>query len=243
MISLSTAFTIHGVVSVLFCLPVLGGMAAFIPSRRDEEVNRVAFAKVREDKERESGAGFDGTWVAHPDLVAVAAGVFDEVLGESPNQVSRLRDDVSVSAKDLLDFHIPDGTITDAGVSRNIDVAIQYLASWLRGNGAAAIYNLMEDAATAEISRSQIWQWVRHGAATVEGNTVTREFIHRIAAEESDRLREEYGDEVFTTARFPEAQRLFEDVALADDFPDFLTLPAYDILEPDDMTETKEGTP
>jgi malate synthase len=214
----------------------MGGMAAFIPSRRDAEVNRVAFAKVREDKERESRAGFDGTWVAHPDLVPVAAEVFTEVLGDAPNQVSRQRGDVSVSAKDLLDFDVEHGAVSDAGVGTNIDVAIQYLASWLRGNGAAAIYNLMEDAATAEISRSQIWQWVRHGVTTTEGSTVDREFVRRIAAEEAARLREEYGADVFATARFPEAQHLFEEVALAEDFPDFLTLPAYDILEPEEDT-------
>ena len=143
---------------------------------------------------------------------------------------------MSISAKDLLDFDIPGGTVNDAGVSTNIDVAVQYLASWLRGNGAAAIYNLMEDAATAEISRSQIWQWVHHGVTTVEGNTVTGEFVERLAAAEAARLREEYGDEVYTSARFPEAQQLFEAVALADEFPDFLTLPAYEILEPEEAT-------
>jgi malate synthase len=214
----------------------MGGMAAFIPSRRDAEVNRVAFAKVREDKERESRAGFDGTWVAHPDLVPVAADVFTDVLGDAPNQVSKRRDDVSVSAKDLLDFTVDGGNVTDGGVSTNIDVAIQYLASWLRGNGAAAIYNLMEDAATAEISRSQIWQWVRHGVTTTDGSTVDPEFVRAIVAAEVARLREEYGAEVFATARFPEAQQLFEQVALAEDFPDFLTLPAYDILEPEEAS-------
>ncbi|HHC07985.1 MAG TPA: malate synthase A, partial [Actinobacteria bacterium] len=209
----------------------IGGMAAFIPSRRDEEVNRRAFAKVREDKERESRAGYDGTWVAHPDLVPLAIEVFTEVLGDRPNQVDRLRDDVRVGARDLLDFRVPDGTITDDGVRLNVDVGIRYLASWLRGNGAAAIYNLMEDAATAEISRAQIWQWTRHRATTVEGKEVTPALVEKIADEETGRLRDELGDEAFVAGRFPEARELFERVALADDFPEFLTLPAYEILE------------
>ncbi len=209
----------------------IGGMAAFIPSRRDEQVNRRAFAKVREDKERESRSGFDGTWVAHPDLVPLAAEVFTEVLGDRPNQVDRLRDDVQVTAGDLLDFTVPDGRITQGGVRLNVDVAIQYLASWLRGNGAAAIYNLMEDAATAEISRSQVWQWVRHHARTVEGDEITDGFVRKIADEESGRIRDQIGDGAFAEARFPEARELFETVALADEFPEFLTLPAYEILE------------
>ncbi|MGH3112919.1 MAG: malate synthase A, partial [Gaiellaceae bacterium] len=141
----------------------MGGMAAFVPSRRDPEVNEVALAKVREDNQREAGNGFDGTWVAHPDLVPVATEEFDGVLGERPNQVERLREEVDVAAGDLLDVRVPEGEITDEGVRANASVGLRYLESWLRGTGAVAIDNLMEDAATAEISRSQIWQWLRHG--------------------------------------------------------------------------------
>ncbi len=210
----------------------MGGMAAFIPSRTDDEVNRTALSKVREDKMREAGDGCDGTWVAHPDLVPVATEVFDDVLGDRPNQIDRLRDDVDVVAGDLVSFDVPGGTITEAGVRQNVDVAIQYLASWLRGTGAAAIYNLMEDAATAEISRSQVWQWVRSGARTEEGDDVTTSFIRKIADEETDRLRSELGHEAFDAGRFDEARDLFEQVALSTEFPDFLTVPAYEILEP-----------
>ncbi len=209
----------------------MGGMAAFIPSRTDEEVNRTALSKVRDDKMREAGDGCDGTWVAHPDLVPVATEVFDEVLGDRPNQIERLRDDVEVVAGDLLSFDVPGGTITEGGVRQNVDVAIQYLASWLRGTGAAAIYNLMEDAATAEISRSQVWQWVRSGARTVEGDDITASFIGKIADEETDRLRSELGHDAFDEGRFEEARDLFEQVALSSDFPDFLTIPAYELLE------------
>jgi malate synthase len=193
----------------------IGGMAAFIPSRRDPQVNETALARVREDKVREATDGFDGTWVAHPDLVPVATGVFDEVLADRPNQVSRHRDDVSVTAADLLDVAIPGGEVTADGLRTNVAVGIEYLESWLRGVGAAALYNLMEDAATAEISRSQVWQWVRHGR-------VARGDVERVVAEEMERL----GD----GGRFPEARRVFEQVALADDFPEFLTLPAYELL-------------
>ncbi len=209
----------------------MGGMAAFIPSRSDEEVNRLAFTKVRQDKEREAADGCDGTWVAHPDLVPLVTEIFDEVLGDSPNQLSKQRPDVAVTASDLTAFTVEGGTITEGGVRQNVDVAIQYIASWLRGTGAAAIYNLMEDAATSEISRSQIWQWVHSGSRTVEGHEITPAYINTIADEETDRLRSELGHDVYNGARFDEARRLFTDVALADDFPDFLTLPAYEILE------------
>lgn len=209
----------------------MGGMAAFIPSRTDEEVNRLAFAKVGEDKEREAADGCDGTWVAHPDLVPVVTEIFDRVLGESPNQLSRQRPDVSVSAQELTAFTVEGGMITQDGVRQNVDVAIQYIASWLRGTGAAAIYNLMEDAATAEISRSQIWQWVRSGSSTVEGDMITSAYVNAIADEETGRLRADLGDDVYNGARFDEARHLFTEVALASDFPDFLTLPAYEILE------------
>jgi len=202
----------------------MGGMAAFIPSRSDEEVNRLAFAKVSEDKMREAADGCDGTWVAHPDLVPLATEIFDGVLGDSPNQLSRKRPEVSVSAEDLTAFVVEGGTVTEGGVRQNVDVAIQYIASWLRGTGAAAIYNLMEDAATAEISRSQIWQWVHSGSSTVEGDLITPAYVNKIADEETDRLRAELGHDVYDGARFEEA-------TLADDFPDFLTIPAYEILE------------
>jgi malate synthase len=202
----------------------IGGMAAFIPSRRDPEVNATALARVREDKVREAGDGFDGTWVAHPDLVPVATAAFDETLAELPNQLARLRDDVSVSAADLLGIPATPGEVTEAGLRTNVNVGILYLESWLRGVGAAAIYNLMEDAATAEISRSQVWQWVRHGR-------FTRSDVRRIVDEELERIRELVGAETFDGGRFAEARRVFEQVALADEFVDFLTLPAYELLD------------
>jgi malate synthase len=194
----------------------MGGMAAFVPSRRDPEVNETALAKVREDKEREAGDGFDGTWVAHPDLVPVATEVFDGVLGDRPNQVERRRDDVSVEPGDLLDVVVPGGDVTDDGVQSNVSVGLQYLESWLRGVGAAAIYNLMEDAATAEISRSQIWQWVRHGK-------IDERQVHAVEEAELERLRD--------GGRWDDAREVFEQVSLGEDFAEFLTLPAYDHLD------------
>ncbi|HEX7255875.1 MAG TPA: malate synthase A [Gaiellaceae bacterium] len=191
----------------------MGGMAAFIPSRRDREVNERALAKVREDKVREAGDGFDGTWVAHPDLVPVATEVFDGVLGGRPNQVGRQRDDVSVTADDLLDLHVEGGAVTEEGLRQNVSVGIRYIESWLRGVGAAAIDNLMEDAATAEISRSQVWQWVRAGEFTPEQ-------VHAVI--------DELG---FEGGRFDEAREIFERVALSDDFVEFLTLPAYEYID------------
>jgi len=208
----------------------MGGMAAFIPNRRDLEVTENALAKVRADKEREVGIGHDGTWVAHPDLVPLALEVFEYVLDGAPNQIERQRDDVDVTADDLLDIAVPGGLITEAGVRQNVDVGIQYLAAWLGGNGAAAIYNLMEDAATAEISRSQIWQWVHVGASTDSGVKVDKAYVGRIADEEMDRLRSVLGDEQFAAGYFEMARTLFERVALADDFADFLTLPGYEML-------------
>lgn len=209
----------------------MGGMAAFIPSRRDEEINRKAFAKVREDKELESRNGHDGTWVAHPDLVALATEVFTEVLGDKPHQIHKQRDDVTADADSLLDVTVAGSTITDGGVRMNVDVAIQYLASWLRGNGAAGIYNLMEDAATAEISRSQLWQWLHNGVTTVEGTPITAATIHRIADEELARMRTEFGDQNFAIGRFEEARKLLEEVAINPEFPEFLTLPAYELID------------
>jgi malate synthase len=209
----------------------MGGMAAFIPSRRDEDVNRRAFAKVREDKELESRNGHDGTWVAHPDLVPLADEVFTDILGTRPHQIDHQRDDVVANAAALLNVRMDGATITDRGVRMNVDVAIQYLASWLRGNGAAGIYNLMEDAATAEISRSQLWQWLHNDVTTVEGTAVTAATIHRIADEELARMKSEFGDEFYASGRFEEARRLLEEVAISDDFPEFLTLPAYDLID------------
>ena len=190
----------------------MGGMAAFIPSRRDPDVNETALARVREDKVREASDGFDGTWVAHPDLVPVATEVFDGVLGDAPNQRDRLREDVEVGAAELLDLRVDGGEITDQGLQTNVSVGVRYLESWLRGVGAAAIDNLMEDAATAEISRSQIWQWVQHGA--VDSGRV-RELLEQLPEE----------------GRFADARKLFERVALTGEFVEFLTLPAYDYID------------
>jgi len=187
----------------------IGGMAAFIPSRKDPEVNAVALAKVREDKERESSDGFDGTWVAHPDLVPTATGVFDAVLGERPNQLAKLREDVVPDEARLLSISETPGEITDAGLRTNVSVGVRYLDAWLHGVGAAAIDNLMEDAATAEISRSQVWQWVRAGRFDAE--RVRREVEAVEAGEES--------------------KQLFGELALAPELVEFLTLPAYTHLE------------
>jgi malate synthase len=205
----------------------MGGMAAFIPSRRDPKVNEVALPKVREDKLRESRDGFDGTWVAHPDLVPVAKEVFAEFMGDRDNQIDRQRPEVSVEPKQLYDLRVPDGAITEAGLRNNVSVGIQYLASWLTGNGAAAIFNLMEDAATCEISRSQVWQWVKHGAMLSDGRHVTQEMVRQVEDEELARLREDLGNQAFTAGRFDEAREIFEEVALSPQFVEFLTLPAY----------------
>jgi len=208
----------------------MGGMAAFIPSRRDPAVNERAFGKVRRDKEREATAGHDGTWVAHPDLVPLATEIFDDVLGDRPNQIDRQRP-AAVTAHKLLDTDMPCGTVTEAGVRTNVDVGIQYIASWLCGNGAAAIYNLMEDAATAEISRSQIWQWIHHRTRTDEGTLVDTAMVGRIIDEEMDRLRTELGSEAFAHGRYDEARKVFERVSLTGHFPECLTLPAYELLD------------
>ncbi|MFI6181851.1 malate synthase A [Nonomuraea sp. NPDC051191] len=203
----------------------IGGMAAFIPSRRDAEVNAVALEKVRADKTRESGDGFDGSWVAHPDLVPVCREVFDGVLGDRPNQLDRLREDVSVSAADLLSVSETPGQITETGLRNNVDVALRYLAAWMGGLGAVAIHNLMEDAATAEISRSQIWQWIHNDITLADtGERVTKELVERIIAEELDRVSAEPG---YDERLFGQATALFKEVALDDDFAEFLTLPAY----------------
>jgi len=201
----------------------MGGMAAFIPSRRDPEVTRVALAKVKEDKDREASDGFDGTWVAHPDLVPTAREAFDRVLGERPNQLERQRPEVSVAAAQLLDVRVPGGTITANGLRMNVSVGIQYIESWLRGVGAAAINNLMEDVATAEISRSQVWQWVRHSARLNDGQTVSADLVREIADDEMAKIRERLGDAGWSTSRFAEARAVFDEVALSSNFPAFLT--------------------
>ncbi len=219
----------------------MGGMAAFIPNRRDPDVTENALIKVRADKEREAGIGHDGTWVAHPDLVPLALEVFESVLGEAPNQISRQRDDVTVGAADLLETTIAGAAITEAGVRQNVDVGIRYIASWLTGNGAAAIYNLMEDAATAEISRSQIWQWVHTGATTDEGVKIDREFVNRIADEEVARFQSEVGGPELT-ATVERARNLFEQVALDDDFAEFLTIPGYEVLTAFTEATTNQAT-
>jgi malate synthase len=210
----------------------MGGMAAQIPSRTDEEANEQAFAALRADKRREASDGFDGTWVAHPDSVSAAMEEFDNVLGDRPHQVDRLRDDVDVSAGQLLDVAATPGDITEAGLRSNVNVGIQYISSWLRGNGAAGIYGMMEDAATAEIARGQVWQWVRHGAELDDGRTITAELVRELEIAELERIREEIGDdEWFDREGRPDLSReIFEEVALADEFVEFLTLPAYERL-------------
>ena len=200
----------------------MGGMAAFIPSRRDAEVNRVALAKVKEDKDREAGDGFDGTWVAHPDLVPTATEAFDRVLGDRANQLERQRPEVSVKASQLIDVKVPGSTITENGLRMNVSVGIQYIESWLRGTGAAAINNLMEDVATAEISRSQVWQWVHNSSRLAEGPTVDADLVREIADEEMGRLK---------GGRFEDARKVFEEVALSREFQPFLTLVAQKKLE------------
>ena len=204
----------------------IGGMAAFIPSRRDAAVNERAFARVREDKERESGMGFDGTWVAHPDLVPVARAAFDAVLGGRPHQKSVLDEGVKVAAGQLIDATVPGGMVTDVGVRTNVDVALRYLDAWLRGNGAAAIHNLMEDAATAEISRSQLWQWIRHNAEIDGGGEMTREYYQRVRAETLDALEQD----AQPGARFTDAAALLDTLVLGA-WEDFLTLVAAPVLE------------
>ncbi len=204
----------------------IGGMAAFIPNRRDPEVTERAVAAVAADKAREAGAGCDGTWVAHPDLVPVAMAEFDRVLEDRPNQLDRRRDEVAIAAEDLLNLDFP-GEVTLGGVKTNVSVGIQYLASWLAGTGAAAIDNLMEDVATAEISRSQIWQWVRHGVAMDDGSIVTDAMVRELAAEVVESLEKDghpYSDYLNS------ARKVFEEVALSQYFIDFLTLSAYELI-------------
>ncbi|MDR7302529.1 malate synthase A [Haloactinomyces albus] len=206
----------------------IGGMAAFIPNRRDPEVTEKAMAKIHDDKKREANDGFDGSWVAHPDTVSVCKEEFDAVLGEKPNQLDRKREDVSVTAADLVNVAATPGDKTIEGLRAAVDIGVRYIVSWLGGNGAAAIHNMMEDAATAEISRSQIWQWLHNGVVLAEGQQVTKELIHEVLGDAEKQLRSEDG---FPVENLGRAVELFERVAVADEFVDFLTLPAYDYID------------
>lgn len=208
----------------------MGGMAAFIPNRKDREVTKSALIKVREDKQREAHDGFDGTWVAHPDLVPIAREIFEEHFINKPNQKDCLREDVRVGASDLVDFTIEGGTISEQGLRHNINVALQYIASWLRGTGAAAIYNLMEDAATAEISRAQIWQWMQHEQKLDDGRVIDKKMVQDWIIEELSKIQELYG-EFFSEDNFREAKEIFEELIFAEHFIEFLTLPAYKKLQ------------
>jgi len=218
----------------------IGGMSAFIPTRHDEEVNKQAFEKVRKDKEREANDGFDGSWVAHPDLVKVAKDVFDAKFGTKPNQKDRLREDVNIAetAKNLLNFDIEGGTITDEGVRMNFNVGIRYIASWLDGIGAAAIFNLMEDAATAEISRTQLWQWLNNPNAVLyneegNGNEITEQYLRKCMEEEYQSIKQEaaqHKDFDFENSTFPKAKELMEQLVFTKDYKDFLTTEAYHLI-------------
>jgi malate synthase len=207
----------------------MGGMAAQIPIKGDPAANDAAIAKVRADKEREAGDGHDGTWVAHPGLVPIALEVFDRLM-PTPNQLHRKLDDVQITAADLL--AIPEGTITEAGLRNNVDVSIQYMASWLGGNGCVPIHNLMEDAATAEISRAQIWQWIHHPTGVLDdGRKVTVELYRQITGEELARLRAQLGDATFAAGNFERAAKILDQITTADAFETFLTLPAYRAID------------
>ena len=199
----------------------MGGMAPFIPTRKNPEINEKALAQTRSDKEREVKDGFDGTWVAHPDLVPIAKEVFDRKLGK-PHQKERLREEVRVEAPELQDTKVPGGTISEGGVRNNISVALQYLSAWLGGNGAVAIFNLMEDAATAEISRAQLWQWVQNGAKLADGRQIDRALFEKLRDEEVAKLP--------ASPQLQQARRILDDLVLGD-FVEFLTLPAYELLE------------
>jgi malate synthase len=206
----------------------MGGMAAQIPVKNNLEANERAYEKVRADKEREATDGHDGTWVAHPALIQVAMDVFDKHM-KTPNQLYRKREDVEVTTEDLLE--VPDGTITEAGVRTNIDVGIRYLASWISGRGAAPIHNLMEDAATAEISRAQIWQWIRHPRGILEdGRKLTFGLYEQMREEEVRTIREAIGEVAFQKGNFEKAIEVFDELVKCDEFIDFLTIPSYEKL-------------
>jgi malate synthase len=218
----------------------MGGMAAQIPIRSDPAANAAALEKVRADKLREATDGCDGTWVAHPGLVDVARAIFDQYM-PGPNQIHKQRDDVRVSAQDLLDFQ-PEKPITEAGLRNNISVGIQYIGAWLAGNGCVPVYHLMEDAATAEISRSQIWQWIRSPKGVLEdGRKVTQDLFRRLLPEELAKVRTLLGDSAWQTGQYAEAARLFDEITTSDDYVEFLTLPGYerltrDLRQPADST-------
>ena len=205
----------------------MGGMAAFIPNRRDPEANEKALAAVRADKLREVNAGHDGTWVAHPDLVPVAKEVFDQNMPQ-PNQLGNLREEVQAGQAQLLEVH--EGPRTEEGLRTNIRVGVQYIEAWLRGNGAVPLYNLMEDAATAEISRTQVWQWIKYGAMLDDGTPVTLELFDELLADEMAKLRATLGEDAFTKGRFDEAITLFKELATSPKLEAFLTLPAYRLI-------------
>jgi malate synthase len=205
----------------------MGGMAAQIPVRGDQKKNDVAFAKVRADKEREANDGNDGTWVAHPDLVPVAKKVFDKLMPK-PNQLTKLRAEVKVTRDQLLEVHA--GERTEFGLRQNIRVGIQYIEAWLRGRGAVPLYDLMEDAATAEISRAQVWQWLYHRARLADGREVTPDLFRDILTDEMAKLRQSIGPTTYDSGRFPEAIQLFTDMSLALEFEEFLTVPAYRLV-------------
>lgn len=206
----------------------MGGMAAQIPIKNDEEANKKAIEKVRQDKLREVKAGHDGTWVAHPGLVKVAMDIFDEYMPE-PNQLTNLREDLHITEEDLI--KVPTGTITEDGLRLNINVGILYIESWLRGVGAAAIYNLMEDAATAEISRTQVWQWIKYGAKLDDGRTITYDLYKALLPEELAKIKAYVGEENYTNGKFDQAIDLFDQLIKSDEFVEFLTLPAYDLID------------
>ncbi|HTR74822.1 MAG TPA: malate synthase A [Solirubrobacterales bacterium] len=212
----------------------MGGMAALIPSRTDAEANARAEAAVQADKEREAAAGFDGTWVAHPDVVAVATAAFDRVLGERPNQIDRLRDDVEVGREELLAAADTPRQITEAGLRANLNVGFQYISFWLGGRGAVGLNNLMEDAATAEISRAQVWQWIRHRAKLDDGRTITADLVRELLDDEVEKIRGSVDEGTWIAGRPEDTREIFEEVALGDGFPEFLTLPAYERLERQD---------
>jgi malate synthase len=208
----------------------MGGMSAFIPSRKDEHINKLAFEKVTVDKELEASTGFDGTWVAHPDLVAVALVPFNKVLGEKPNQKHVMLENEVITAAQLSDFTIPDGCITEAGIRMNIQIGILYIESWLRGVGAAAIHNLMEDAATAEISRAQLWQWIHHRAKTYYGVTIDISLYKFFLADEIQKIKQMVGDDNYFNGKFFDAVNLFDKLVTQKKFDLFLTTEAYSTL-------------
>jgi len=206
----------------------MGGMAAQIPVKGNDAANEGAFNKVRADKEREATNGHDGTWVAHPGMVSLATDVFNRLMPRE-NQITRQRDDVSINQNDMLSVH--NGERTEAGLRENIRVGVQYIEAWLKGRGAVPLYNLMEDAATAEISRVQTWQWLHHNVKLADGRRVTAELFQQILADEMNKVRDAIGATHYDSGRFPEAIKLFSDMSLASDCAEFLTLPAYELLD------------